>query len=425
MWVTLLSSVWLTFCAIAAARGATWYVDDSVSSPGNGESWDAAFKTIQEGIDAASDGDTVVVAEGTYVENIVFSGKNIVLCSQDRLNADTVKNTIIDGNESGPVVKFAGTEDDTCLLAGFTIQGGKADEGGGICGGYEGAGTHATIINNIIIRNSATVGGAGLFRCDGVIRNNTITENSARYDGGGLCMCAGTIQNNAITANSAGHGSGGGLYDCFGTIENNTVTGNSASSGGGLYGCDAVILNCIIWGNTASRVDPQLCSSRTPSYSCVEGWTEGGEGNTAEDPKFADADGPDDIPDTYEDNDYRLSDGSPCIDTGKNEDWMDGAVDLDGNPRILFGVSSATVDMGAYEYNPFQFKITQVSKVAGDGAHLTWTSRPGDTYTIWSSTDLTAPTWAEEATLASQGTSTSWTDPPSAAPCTFYRIQLK
>jgi len=82
----------------------------------------------------------------------------------------------------------------------------------------------------------------------------------------------------------------------------------------------------------------QLHASSVPSYSCIQEWAAGGEGNISEDPQFVAPDGPD--------NDYRLSSGSPCIDGGVNEDWMWGAVDLDGNPRILYGTFSLMVDIG-------------------------------------------------------------------------------
>ena len=65
----------------AARPAATWYVDASVSGSGDGSACQTAFKTIQEGMDAASDGDTVLVAPCTYFENIHFLGKNIILTS--------------------------------------------------------------------------------------------------------------------------------------------------------------------------------------------------------------------------------------------------------------------------------------------------------------------------------------------------------
>jgi hypothetical protein len=90
---------------------AEWYVVGSVAESGNGTSWEQAFSTIQEGIDAASDGDAVTVAGGTYVQNVQFKGKNIALKSTDPLNSTVVENTIIDGNRAGSIVTFSGKPD--------------------------------------------------------------------------------------------------------------------------------------------------------------------------------------------------------------------------------------------------------------------------------------------------------------------------
>jgi len=137
---------------------ATLYVDDSVSVSGEGKSWESAFKTIQEGIDAAASGDTVVVAEGTYVENVQVNGKNITLTSVSPADPAVVAKTIIDGNKAGSVVTFDGTETETCLLTGFTIQNGKAQYGGGITGGTPDRQCLATIRNNVFLRNRADGG---------------------------------------------------------------------------------------------------------------------------------------------------------------------------------------------------------------------------------------------------------------------------
>jgi hypothetical protein len=472
--LTLMTTVNVAFCA-------TWYVDASVSESGEGTSLTEALKSIQEGIDAASEGDIVVVAEGTYIENIQFKGKNIVLRSTDPANPTVVEKTIIDGGEAASVVTFAGTEDDTCVLSGFTIRNGLAEQGAGIHGGVFPDLTHATIQNNTITDNSADQRGGGLLNCEGTIHNNTITGNSAER-GGGLCYCDGTIHNNTIADNSAECGGGlaycggtiqnntivgnwayvdggglrccsgtiqnktitglwalgGGLYSCGGTIQNNTIAGNSAGQnggglylcggiiqnntitgnwayrGGGLSSCDGTIQNCILWGNTAQD-EAQLYGGSTPTYSCIQDWSGGGERNITQPPQFVDAAG----------SNYRLSANSPCIDAGNNEDWMADAVDLDGKPRIING----TVDMGAYEYGSQPFKVVRIRKAAGGGTELTWNSRWGDTYVVLSGPMIYCPgpiciPWAERATLSSQGLITSWTDSTTSYDMLFYRVKL-
>jgi len=489
-----------------AAHSVTWYVDSSVASSGDGSSWATAFKQIQEGIDASSDGDTVIVAQGTYVENIHFHGKNITLRSTDPLDPAIVAATVIDGHQSGSVVTFEGTETDACTLSGFTVRNGLAESGGGILGGRwdrqnlarienntvefnrAGAGgglylCSGTVRGNIIQNNSATYGG-GLSGCDGVIEGNFISANSAFAaqpepygEGGGLASCEGEIRHNTITNNFAGAG-GGGLSRCSGVIEDNLISGNRAYEGGGLSYCDALILrnrifrneayyggglshcdlvtgsslicgnravlggglygenrvhntvisaniahegggawgddnsgyNCILWGNVATE-GPQLAGYFKPRfrYSCIEGWSEGGEGNISLEPMFADPDGPDDDPDTYEDNDYRLLPDSPCIDAGYNGPYYLPRFDLDGNLRVAFGGKSLTVDMGAYEYSSKPFAVTEVAVISDTALSLTWNSQPNDTYVLWVCTDPVFQTWARGATVPSDGATTTFT----------------
>lgn len=352
------------------ASGATRYVDGAVSSSGDGTSWTTAFKTIQEGIDASSEADIVIVAEGTYFENIKFNGVNIVLMSADPRTASAV----IDGRRAGPTVTFSGTEAAGCLLSGFIVRNGSAAYGGGILGGDYPHFTHATI------------------------RNNTITGNVATYDGGGVSNCAGIIENNTITGNAAG------------------------DWGSGVAWCDSATRNCILWGNS-SATGIQIKYSSVPTYSCVQDWSGGGEGNIAEDPQFVDPDGADNDPATQEDNDYRLTPASPCIDTGTNEVWMGAASDQDGNPRVWRGASSWTVDMGAYEFGSFSFQIVNVEKTAIGQPRLTWNSRPDDEYVIWFTPDLTSGVWTSQP-VTSAGNSTSWTDANPGVSRKFYRVEL-
>jgi len=294
------------------ARLVFWYVDVSVSPPGDGTSWENAFISIQDGIDAASDGHEVIVAEGTYLENIQFKGKNMLLRGTNPFKVAVVANTIIDGQGSGSVVTFAGTEEERCIISGFTIRNGEAERGGGICGTTEDKRTNATIQNNVISANSAGDGG-GLWGCSGTIRNNIISANAASGNGGGLALCDGLITNNDIVANSAG------------------------TSGGGLCGCAGTITNSIIWGNMArkySQLDSMI--TITPTNSCIEGLSDVTHRNISEDPLFVNA----------EKGNYHLQAGSPCIDTGTDDVVDLPPTDMDGERRP----SGPQVDIGADEY---------------------------------------------------------------------------
>jgi len=470
---------------------ATWYVDDSVGSSGDGKSWETAFKKIQEGIDAASDGDTVIVAEGTYVENIHFTSKNIVLTSTIPTNMQVIANTIIDGNKAGSVVTFSGTEDETCSLEGFTIRNGKTYVGGGVdgatgthasvryniilanvaesCGGglaychgvieyngiggnaainFDGGGLHeccgmirynviyanlapmggglgdcydGTVHNNLIRGNIATLGGGALADCEVAVQNNTIYENSAGgFGGGGLIGCVGTVQNNVIYGNtaqfgggafsgcvgpfqnnvvafnSAGWVGGGGFEGCEGPFLNNTIYGNSSAlDGGGMSGCEGAILNCIIWANTAPEGNEQLSDAPTPTYSCIQDWTEGGEGNISLEPHFLD---PKNI-------NFRLLPSSPCVDAGFNDSTLP-AMDSLGMHRIMYGGKGLIADMGASEYY-----VNTLSADGNGNGVLTWSTLAGKTYRVERSSDILTWEVAAEDVPSLGDSTTTWTDP--------------
>src|SRR5215468_6415481 len=72
--------------------------------------------TIQAGINAANSGDTVLVAPGTYIENINFMGKAITVKS-----SNGAKMTIIDGGGVAPVMTFSSSESASSVLSGFTL----------------------------------------------------------------------------------------------------------------------------------------------------------------------------------------------------------------------------------------------------------------------------------------------------------------
>jgi len=317
----------------------------------------AEYGTIQEAIDFASEGEMVLVAQGTYYENIDFKGKDIIVTSMEPDDWSVVAGTVIDGGGLDLVVRFAGTESSDCKLAGFTITGGNAEGGGG---GIVGRWTEATVANCIVKNNTASRYGGGIHSVKGRIDSCIIYGNTAGIDGGGIVFSDGTIVNCLVYEN----GAGGGIVMCNGDIINCTVVKNTGiithegseyEAGGGIRWCHGTITNCLVWDNA----HPQVATpdKSIVSYCCIQDWAYEGLGNITTDPLFVNA----------QSDDYRLSLGSPCVDAGTNEPparpTHEGrpttftelpATDLDGNPRIVDGDDDGEVivDMGAYEFLP-------------------------------------------------------------------------
>jgi parallel beta-helix repeat protein len=216
--------------------------------------------TIQDAINVATNGDTVLVSPGIYTENIDFLGKAITVTSVSGSGV-----TIIDGNQLDPVVKFVSSEQRTSVLSGFTIRNGKDQNfGGGIYISY----SSPTISGNLVINNQAE-SGSGIFSTFGspLIQSNVISGN---FDisficcggGGGIYLggngSAEIIANTIVNNTSSGQGAG--IYlNAAGTpiISNNIISGNTTPShdGGGialLNVSNAEIVQNLIIGNTAS-----------------------------------------------------------------------------------------------------------------------------------------------------------------------------
>ncbi len=193
------------------------------------------YATIQDAIDAASNGDTVIVRPGTYLENINFIGKDIVVQSEMGPLVTT-----IDGNQLKRVVRFRTNETSSSVLDGFHITNGThADVGAGIyCDGAS-----PTIINNIISGNatSGPWGGGGGIGCvnnsQALIEDNVISDNYTDYNGAGIHLgsfAAPTIRGNLFTRNLTGYGGAIAMRDSDPLIEDNLFTENDATSGGAI-----------------------------------------------------------------------------------------------------------------------------------------------------------------------------------------------
>lgn len=278
----------------------------------------------------------------------------------------TIDNCIFSGNSASGSFGNRHGGGISCLISSPTISNCKFynntvdRNGGGIC--CESSSSPA-IINVTFNGNSAQFGGG--ISCstssNAVITNCVFSGNSASIDGGGISNIRSSlnITNCTFSSNLAGD-DGGGLH-------NYTDTTN------------ATLNNCILWGNTAvhgpqisqrSQANLQidycdLQGGQSAIYndgSCSITW---GSNNIDAAPDFADANGPDDINGTDDDN-LRLLPQSPCIDIGDNTSVpadtadLDGdgntvepvPFDIDGRARFTDGDCNDTnvVDMGAYEF---------------------------------------------------------------------------
>ena len=239
----------------------------------------------------------------------------------------------------------------TPTVINCTFNGNSADYGGGM---YNSSSSPTTV--NCTLSGNAAMFGGGMYNSGAsapTVTDCTFNGNSGGYYAGGMCNedSSPTLANCAFSGNQAPYG--GGLYNLSSspTVANCTFCGNRAYYGGGMFNGSSsgpTLTSSILWENTASS-NPQVFTDESSvadvTYSCIQDWPGGGEGNIDVDPLFVDADGPDGIFGT-EDDDLHLTAGSPCIDTGDPSYDPEGATDPDGHARVLCG----RVDMGVYEF---------------------------------------------------------------------------
>jgi hypothetical protein len=190
--------------------------------------------TVQQAIDAALDGDTVCVEDGTYAETLVVSGKSITIRSVSGL-PETV---VLDGGQAGRVLTFLADAD--CTLEGVTVTNGQAALGGGIaCFG----GSALVLRSCVLQANRATSMGGGLYAEGSApdLLGNSIVLNTSDGEGGGLALVAGAdavLGENEIADNES-QGDGGGIYVASSSpaIVGATIERNVSlfGSGGGVY----------------------------------------------------------------------------------------------------------------------------------------------------------------------------------------------
>jgi len=320
---------------------------------------------IQAGIDAAVDGDTVLVSPGTYPEVIDFLGKAITV------QGGGVASTVIDATALGDsVVKFVSGETLGSVLEQFTITGGSGNTSGlgaGVAGGGILCVGSSPTLRDLIIEGNTASHGAGVQTfsfSSPALERCTIRSNVATPDGGGFYArdsCDATLVECEIIDNIASTW-GGAAYVSSSSPEFTrcilarnsapkgsaviaqatsdpvfdrcTITANVGSQSGAFFLIDAqsdppfpVLSSSIVYANFPGEITINGAGNVLASFSDVAGgWP--GAGNINANPIFQDPAG----------GDYTLILPSPCIDSG--------------NPASPLDPDGSIADMGALPYQP-------------------------------------------------------------------------
>jgi predicted outer membrane repeat protein len=343
------------------------------------------YPNIQSALSAASPGDRILVAPGTYSGlgniNLDFRGKALTLQATSGPGS-----TILDAEGFGRILNLTSGENADTVIRGFTFRNGRAETGGAVflqnssptfvrCifeknialkGGavyaQGGSPTFATCtfnnnksfgnggaiatqdallsLNKSFLKNNEADSGGGALSIQGgenSISASDFRDNSAE-SGAAIWMNAGKLElkNSTFSSNSS-EGQGAALQLQSGSIANLahcTFAGNLSRSEASTLqvqpGATAAVYNSIIWGDGGKAYAGQIAFS----HSYVQGGAPGNS-NRDEDPRFMDA----------QDHNLRLNYGSPCIEAGDPSiKLMDQ--DPDGRPRKI----GSAPDVGAYEF---------------------------------------------------------------------------
>ena len=376
--------------------------DDSVNTPGvvyvdanadpnvtmqNGTSWDSAYYNLTDAIDRINNardqgiecGTEIWVAHGTYSpgdglddtyaipDDIEvyggFIGNETLRTDRNWVKYKTILSGYVETSDNNLNVVIMGDE---TLLDGFVVK--DADENG-----IKGDSVDFTIANCIVKDNgeraiycedsdvtidSCVVRNNNLYGIHHKGSNNTLTISGSKVFGnlrhGVFCENSTPTITNCMIYDNGSEGSnyyGINLYapSSSATLRNNTIAFNT-NYGISYSGSNApVVTNTILWGNNSNEtLQIQAVSGCDITYSCVQdpnitSDVPDANYNIHIDPNFA-------YGDADENFNFHLSDISPCIDKGYNTGVGIDEVDIDGETRIAYGLTSSTVDIGADEY---------------------------------------------------------------------------
>ncbi len=380
--------------------------------------------TVQAGLNTAAPGDIVLLAEGTFHENIVWPATPDITLRGDGLPGSV----ILDGNLAGRVVTIADEVSEPVRIESVTIQNGRAGERGG---GVYAFGADVCMLDCIITQNGAPLGGGPGYECYGggifadgntlILYNCTVSDNHLNYYaamgdsnygggvyanelvavnciitdntilgdhsyGGGMCVWNAHITNCLINGNSASFY--GGMAHSQGFIRNSTVTGNENIDFGIFWTPElAVVMDSCVAG-TVGFVSPQETHIEM-NYTCFGSADPSvviGPGSFSADPMFV----------TGPDGNYYLSNTaagqagtSPCVDTGNPTLTSSGT----GSTRSDHVSDTGIIDMGChYNYHAPAYTPTPVptmtpTETAVPSSTLTPTQQPAEQVQI----DLVLP----------------------------------
>ncbi len=374
------------------AAGSVLHVRSDASGTGDGSSWEQALAHPQEALDRAGSGDQIWVAGGSYgprtpLDEMVislkegvrilggFRGLETAVDQRDPYGAET----ILDG---GSQVYHVVVGAKGAVIDGFTITGGHAHGTGtdAAGGGMINIAVSPTVRRCLFRNNSAAYLGGAVYNEGGspVFEDCVFEDNEATYGGAmdnyhsSAYVINGRFRGNVSLQNGGGVSdyfsstrfincvfsgnrttfSGGAMFSYSSSpfLSNCSLTGNRSEQNGGALGSlnsAPTLVNSILWNNDATN-DTELSSTGSEvkiTYSIIRGGHPG-DANLDLDPRFV-QEGRWESGEWIE-GDYRLTAGSPGIDSGV--EGYSANFDIEDNPRPQL----LSYDRGAYEYVPIE-----------------------------------------------------------------------
>ncbi len=472
---------------LSAASADTHYVDIASPAPDAPyTNWGKASLSIQSAINAASNGDEILVAPGTYL----LTGSALYIPPEKALVLRSTQSraAIIDAQGLSQGLLIQGTNS---LIEGFTVRNGLRGLG---YGGGISIGRDCTVRDCLVISNRSSAGGGIMINgeaTNALVEDCTVEGNIATNGpGGGIVIydnSRGRVHRCVISGNTAATYGGGVWIDRKGTVSNCWVMGNEAEGedGGGVYmACQGStnpswLVNSVIAGNSAARYGGGVYSSGpagtlSPVVNCtIVSNTAGADGggvfayttrfindiiyfNSA--PTNANLNAHDSILSCIISNccttsnyfwpnitnapafvdavamDFRLATASFCIDAGTTNSAPGD--DIDGNPRPRIGKPGMLItncDMGAHEYG---FHFNEIRTIFTNSVQVQWDVQDRGIYRLQAATnaadDPLSPSWGTVVAYTNGGMAagqfqvyTQTVSPPGAMPGhALFRLQV-